>query len=1284
MFSVNQLRLGTITATDYCLGSIPVQKMYMGSVLVFDRTPAEETKYFFEVSPTSDIEFDALDSTKTLTVTSYSQVYSGDSPSGPVTPVTPSIQNPEFIINDIVNNEDGTFTITLKANDYYQDEDGSLSKRNDTITISQSQSGDNAIINVSQSPIVPTVQNRWLRLEYAAEEDQYITVNKSDVELPYVSDWKNYVFPKKSTGIKPIRWNAEITNQDFMHEVLAHMSQQTIVYVDEAEDAQENKSTYTAADNMCIATSNGDGLYFQELLKGSGIENGEVTFKIDGNGYWGQFYECFSGCRFNKVTIQFMQDNICISSMNRAFRAATIKELNILDSNGESSITKHFTARDLSGMCEWTSGITNFPDIIDWESLDNNSSTGLGWAFSYAIPLISITQHGSDRDATSNIVRCGAVIQAFQKCSNLQSIGPVLDVSRVPGQSSDNGKIFEGCTALTDVRIRNLNGPTWHFDDDIQSGNIPNLDKASVTYLFDNLMDLTKYNAEDTSGTKPKSDHGDLYCPAEWQDKIISDMIIAAAAKNWNIYIGGELQTVGDTKYTFTVPQPTISLPAEAESGNFTLSWESYKQDVVNGEVQETKTKVGVTTNSLEVPEWIQLSSQEEGELGNSLTFNFSNNTTADERSFTFNLTQQESSKKLTVVVTQSGADIETTYTWNVTPTTVTIDGTNTATINVTSYKQQWIGDIQQGSQTPVDFQYTNPGLEETIKANKVDNGNGSWTITLSGGTPSVETTYQMVFTANEGGNSTTVTVNKVANIQPEDLLAYGVEWDVTVADPTLTRIGNMQYHKTLPIQNGFKGCIYADGQIQYYLNPDDWRFREVPVYIEVSYNSDNHTLSSTGNFTDVVANANCYVDQYIKINNHICKITSASSNSMTISSTDINNEPVELESSTYTVEIGSCRNGADGIVCVEIPEFYYKVEADGNKHRMWVSSIQIDNTWTKQESLLIDAYKPTIRRVATAPSNGTNGGYIAQMVQDDIISIANTDVIFRGGNNSTTYDSALSTDIFKALLGKPLTNQTRVNMRTHMGNAIDIKQRLMSYEEYKNIFYWLYVIEYANFNSQAVYNGELTSEGYHQGGLGNGLTTGDWANWRSYNGNNPITPCGYGDDLGNYTGIKQITVDMSGSITFDMPRWRGFDNPFGDIWTNLDGILIDTPLVGDSDTGITTTCYIITNPSNYTDSLDNIGSVYSRKHTLPYNQGFIKERYTEVNGDIAPISIGGNATTYSCDCYWVNYDGTPETLLVGGGLHDGSDAGLGSFSCDYWVSHSRANVGFRTVRPKN
>lgn len=441
-----------------------------------------------------------------------------------------------------------------------------------------------------------------------------------------------------------------------------------------------------------------------------------------------------------------------------------------------------------------------------------------------------------------------------------------------------------------------------------------------------------------------------------------------------------------------------------------------------------------------------------------------------------------------------------------------------------------------------------------------------------------------------------------------EEILAYGVEWDITVADPVLTRIGNMQLHKTLPIQSAFKGCIYANGEVQYYLDPDDWSKKEDGT--------------------------------------------------------------------------GSVRNGEDGIVCVEIPEFYYKSEVDGNKGRMWVSTIQIDSTWHKQEALYVDAYRATMVRDNSSLSSAS--GYLTSFTNNDIVSIVNTDTAFRGGTNSTTYDTYLSTDQFRTLLGKPVTNQGRTNMRNYMGNAIDSNQRLMSYEEYKNIFYWLYVIEYANFNSQAAYNAELTSEGYHQGGLGEGLTTGNWNNWTSYNGNNPITPCGYGDDLGNRTGIKDITVDMNGSITFHMPRWRGFDNPFGDIWTNLDGILIDTPLTGAGDSGVTPTCYIITNPNNYTDSLDSVEDVADRIYTLPHNKGYIKRQHTNQNGDIAVAELGGSATTYICDYYYVNYDDTPETLLVGGSLVSGSSAGLGDFYCGNRVANTNTDVGFRTVRPKN
>jgi hypothetical protein len=32
------------------------------------------------------------------------------------------------------------------------------------------------------------------------------------------------------------------------------------------------------------------------------------------------------------------------------------------------------------------------------------------------------------------------------------------------------------------------------------------------------------------------------------------------------------------------------------------------------------------------------------------------------------------------------------------------------------------------------------------------------------------------------------------------DMLSYGVEWDITVADPACTRIGNPLFHKSLPI----------------------------------------------------------------------------------------------------------------------------------------------------------------------------------------------------------------------------------------------------------------------------------------------------------------------------------------------------------------------------------------------------------------------------------------------------------------------------------------------------
>lgn len=340
-----------------------------------------------------------------------------------------------------------------------------------------------------------------------------------------------------------------------------------------------------------------------------------------------------------------------------------------------------------------------------------------------------------------------------------------------------------------------------------------------------------------------------------------------------------------------------------------------------------------------------------------------------------------------------------------------------------------------------------------------------------------------------------------------------------------------------------------------------------------------------------------------------------------------------------------SVLDGTDGEVCVETPKFYLKCTTVGNVTTIRESLQQIDADYKEIPSMFVDAYRGTVNN-------------------SKLRSVVNTSAEFRGGNNNANYDSYLESDPFKCLLGKPRTNTTRANFRTYARN---IGKELLSYDQYKAIFYWNYIIEYANFNSQADYNANLTSDGYHQGGLGAGLTTWDWNSWSTYNGNNPITPCGYGNDIGNFTGIKTITV---GDKSFQMPRWRGFDNPFGDIWTNIDGCVLKIPNM-----------YIILNKEDYTDSLDNIK--YSRMYyTLPTTNGSIKSLQLGEYADMVPKTIGGSATTYMCDYYWQNSN--LNTLLVGGGVVSGSGAGLAGFNGCSSVGNTRAHVGARGVFVKD
>ncbi|QOR57277.1 hypothetical protein [uncultured phage cr7_1] len=411
------------------------------------------------------------------------------------------------------------------------------------------------------------------------------------------------------------------------------------------------------------------------------------------------------------------------------------------------------------------------------------------------------------------------------------------------------------------------------------------------------------------------------------------------------------------------------------------------------------------------------------------------------------------------------------------------------------------------------------------------------------------------------------------------DMLSYGVEWDITVADPTCTRIGNPLFHKSLPILSEYKGCVVKNGKLLYYLNPNDWSKKS-------------------------------------------------------------NGEPSHLD-------------GTDGDVMIRTPRFYGKSGSNGNKRWVRISTVQIDASWTEIPEMFISAYRNTIY----TDSDTTK-----------VASVVSTDAKYRGGGRRSAYDEYLATDLFKTDLGKPVSNISRETMRTY---AAATGQELLCYEFYKWIFYWNYVIEYANFNSLKEFNSELTSDGYHLGGLGPGLTTFDWNIWNTYNKNYAITPCGYTNEFGNFSGVKAILL-QSPEKTLYANRWRGFENPFGDIWTNLEGIVIKRDAVK-ANSNVYTTTDVLKYGDDY--SLFDIAGVEIAQ------DGYIGTFDLGSKAEIIPSSITGSESTYKCDYHSCNADSiVNRTLLVGGHAYFGGAAGLGSFYSADGVSHAHATVGFRSL----
>lgn len=398
----------------------------------------------------------------------------------------------------------------------------------------------------------------------------------------------------------------------------------------------------------------------------------------------------------------------------------------------------------------------------------------------------------------------------------------------------------------------------------------------------------------------------------------------------------------------------------------------------------------------------------------------------------------------------------------------------------------------------------------------------------------------------------------------------YGVSWSETSSNPDCTRIGNVDMHRTLPIQSMMKGYIYfKDGN---------------PLY------------------------------RMLKLNDSWTKCENYSAGGWRDVSTLLEDNNVN--------------------VMIKIPEFWWIDD--------YVESTETHNLkicphakpgWHHHKEAYVSAYEGYI-----------DGNY------------------YRSSKNKI-----------------PSVNFTRSTVRPKArANGLGNSWNIYTYNEHRAIYH-LFLVEYATRNSQKAVNTELTPEGFRQGGLGSGCTTGIV----TINGTTTYSfiPTGSSDSLGSGSGEVTVTIqqtDSSGSNTTTTTRkcnrYRGIENPFGHVWKHTDDV-ISVYISGYS----ARFWYKCDSPDHFGDSISNDNPYYKNIAANAVFTGYKTKIVTTSTCDFFALSCNnGSETTYWCDYNWDNTDGSLHCLSIGGTSDAGGRAGLFALASHAGVSHSGADIGSR------
>lgn len=475
----------------------------------------------------------------------------------------------------------------------------------------------------------------------------------------------------------------------------------------------------------------------------------------------------------------------------------------------------------------------------------------------------------------------------------------------------------------------------------------------------------------------------------------------------------------------------------------------------------------------------------------------------------------------------------------------------------------------------------------------------------------------------------------------PEDTTSdwYGVEWYTNQSPSRVMRIGNMNLHRTLPIQSGMYRCILNDdGEEVYKLDPNDSTKKEdgtaavldgtdgqVMVYIPVFYaRFESKGYRRRVKLSDhykpgFIKMGGCYVSAY--------EATVDRTISTLIKLASVVNTTVNFRGGNNNAECDSTYRSLLGMPATSISLTNFRNYARNRKDG--------DTQWNCMD---YTAYKAVYWLYVVE--------YADRNCQLDFNENLTSDGFRQGGLGAgVTGINGTKWNSFNSYY--PFVPCGHTNS---LGNKTGIVQFIMPFEYDAGG-----ASNYAGaYDSGTPYtDGQFVSEGQELYECISNAAAGTALSDTTY-----------------FTHVPRTSTHV--------PSYRGIENIFGHIWKWTDGVHIK---VQSEEAGGKSILYTSDNPANYQDT-DCEG--YEEKGYVARANGYVRDIIFGRDGDFCVSedgATGGSYTTYFSDYSYTSIPESGETLrgvLFGGYALNGSSSGFSSAYTNSAPSSTSSNLGSR------